>query len=63
MSIDPEVRIGTADVLLDLPEEFPGFCEVAADGDRLIGVRQVGGDLSSSIVVVQNWFAQFADRD
>ena len=63
VSTDPEVRIGTAAVLLDLPEEFPGFYEVAADGEGLIGVRQVGGAVSSSIVVVQNWFTEFADQD
>ena len=66
VATDPEVRIGTAEVLFDLPEEFPGsyaVYDVAAGGQELIGVRQVGGEVASSIVVVQNWYAEFADQD
>ena len=66
VATDSDVRIGTAEVLFDLAEVFPGSYTVydAADGGQeLIGVRQVGGEDASSIVVVQNWYAEFANQD
>ena len=59
---EPEVSVGVAEELFSVDDLAPSGYDVAADGSRFVFVRSLDDAAAARIAVVQNWFAEFADR-
>ena len=65
VSADPALRVGRPSALFEAPDAFSGRSQrydVTADGQRFLYTESVGEGKPSEIRVVQNWFAEFKDR-
>ncbi len=65
VSTDPTFRVGRPSALFEAPGAFAGRgqrYDVTADGQRFLYTESVGEGKPTEIRVVQNWFAEFKDR-
>ncbi|MDA1315386.1 MAG: hypothetical protein O2968_18815 [Acidobacteria bacterium] len=65
VSADSAFRVGRPNALFDAPGAFTGRgqrYDVTADGQRFLYAESVGEGKPTEIRVVQNWFAEFKER-